>query len=221
MLEEFSFDRYFLSKDDLVVVSDIHFSDNENALFREESKLANRLIDDIKDYNKVIINGDLFEDFSGPSRYLKNSFNRIIDFSNSNNIDVEIVEGNHDNYNYVDFSGRKQISLDDILITHGHIKPKVDQEDLIIIGHLHPAININGVLNPCFLYCENAFQETDVLVCPAYNSSLGVSIKSYYNGFDLKCPVIEEGKDILDYKPIMVADSKREFPSIRSMKNYL
>ncbi len=66
----------------------------------------------------------------------------------------------------------------------------VDDHGTLIIGHDHPAIEIDMARFPCFLYGQGVVQCRDLVVMPAFNPlSPGVMINSA-RGRDFLSPIL-------------------------------
>jgi hypothetical protein len=54
-----------------------------------------------------------------------------------------------------------------VLVCHGHEAP-AGEADLYVVGHDHPAIDVEGRKRPCFLYGPDTYRGGDVLMLPAF-----------------------------------------------------
>jgi putative SbcD/Mre11-related phosphoesterase len=73
-------------------------------------------------------------------------------------------------------SGDTNATGETTVVCHGHEEPEA-QADRYVVGHDHPAIEIEGQKRPCFLVGAGAYRGADVVVVPAFNRLVeGVSV---------------------------------------------
>ena len=138
---------------------------------------------------EVVLAGDVFHSFSympdsadealsGVARAVRDAGARLV-----------VVEGNHDTmlgaaytsdlhdeYAFETDSGER------VVVTHGHEEPE-RTADSFIIGHDHPAIEIEGQKRPCFLAGDGAYRRSDVFVVPPFNRLVeGLSVNGRLDG---------------------------------------
>ena len=135
-----------------------------------------------REIGRIIVVGDIKNDFSGVIAEELNELREIIEFVKGKGASMELVMGNHDNFmaTYSNALGIKvhqhHLLLSGYLFAHGD-KPleTLDAEvSSIIIGHEHPSIGIRSKLGTierlrCFLYGRIPYsgKMTELVVLPA------------------------------------------------------
>lgn len=140
-----------------VVVADLHLGYEEALakdgvyLPRVQLRNAVRTLRSIADASssahKLIIAGDVKHVFNKLLRSEREEVSRFLNEAQSLFKEVIVIRGNHDNYippivkaEGVEFL-EDDIVIDDIIIIHGHKKPRVRGET-VILGHEHPSIQV-------------------------------------------------------------------------------
>lgn len=162
---------WYASKD-VIILADLHLG--LEASLRDEGysvpriqkdRILERLSTIMDKYQPitVVVNGDLKHSFGKNSGEEFYDLLDIVDFINEQS-ELVIVRGNHDNFlkSITEKRGivfyEDYMILDDITITHGH--KRVEDHDILIIGHEHPSLKIRDEMGslvkiPCFLYNDN------------------------------------------------------------------
>ncbi len=122
---------------------------------------------------KVVINGDLKHEFGTITNQEWRDTLRLFDYLLTKVKEIIIIKGNHDlalepiatkrNIHVVD-----SYVIDNISILHGHIIP-LQLQDIIIIGHEHPAISFPELKTEkykCFL--KGPWQKKTLIVMPSF-----------------------------------------------------
>ena len=130
--------------------------------------------------NKIIVVGDIKNEFSKVDEDEFNELYDIINFSKGKNVSLILIKGNHDNF--VDRYKepfkltiyKQEAELGKYLFLHGERLPSKENKNvgMLIMGHEHPSIRIVNSLGKreklrCFLYGE--YKRTKLLVLPAMN----------------------------------------------------
>ncbi|MCK4247521.1 MAG: metallophosphoesterase [Methanomicrobia archaeon] len=98
-------------------------------------------------------------------------------------VDFRIIKGNHDG-NIETLTSKKihnKIFIDNILLTHGHLKI-TERPECIIIGHSHPAVTFRDDIGKvtkekCFLFGSLKNEKSKIIVVPAFSPLIiGISI---------------------------------------------
>jgi len=114
------------------------------------------------DVSRVIINGDLKHAFDRLLRQEREEITDLVKFLRSSGVeDIIVVRGNHDNFIKpvlrkldVEFVGgfSTVTSNKRVLFIHGHENFSLDEYDIVVIGHEHPALKCFETYKfPCFL----------------------------------------------------------------------
>lgn len=130
---------------------------------------------------RVIVVGDIKNDFSGVIAEELNELREIVNFVKGKGASLELVMGNHDNF-ISKYSGALGITVhQQHLLVSGYMFAHGDKElekltdvSTIIIGHEHPSIGIRSRLGTierlrCFLYGRIPYsgKKAELVVLPA------------------------------------------------------
>lgn len=190
---------------------------------------------DMVDVEKVVIAGDLKHKFDGLSFQEKIEIKEVLDFLKEKVSDIVIVKGNHDNYlslitKRYGVEVVEEFKLDDILIIHGHKKPKdLKRVNTIIMGHEHPSIVLKerlGVITklPCFLVGKLSISNYNInlIVLPAVGayqtgSKVTLTPETYLS------PILKEMVKLETLKPFVFDEEIGilEFPTLKEMEEAL
>lgn len=167
-----------------LVIGDVHFG-AEQKLYDSGVLVPKILLKEIKklyekintkfEFDTVIINGDLKDDFARVSQEEWSNVIKFLDFIKDKKI--ILVKGNHDNF-IAQIAKKRNLKLvesfkiKDILILHGHKEVKIPKEiKTIIIGHEHPAIKLSSGPKTesfkCFL--KGKYNRKNLIVMPSFN----------------------------------------------------
>ena len=165
---------------DVVIVTDFHLG-YESAMHDEGISLPEiqkeKILDNISDIKNryqpetMIVLGDFKHDFGRSKDRVFSEILDVMDYMLEDSTLI-MIKGNHDNYlkNYTRLKEvtlhEVKMKLDHMTLSHGH--EEIEWEDLLMIGHEHPAIVIKDEVGssmkfPCFLYDE----EEKVLILPS------------------------------------------------------
>jgi len=221
---------------DAIVMSDLHLG-IEGALANEgiylpmsisEStiRLVKRVLEDYEP-RRVVFAGDVKHGFgllnTSEWVHVRNLFRDL-----SENYDVLVVRGNHDNYLGVllsryDIPFVERFDEDVYTIIHGHTKPRRLNE-VVIIGHEHPSISLRDDVGvkykfKCFLWGEMGGHK--LLVLPSVGElATGATINIYEE--ERLSPLMKE-VDITNFKAyaIVPGETVQEFPVIKDFVDYI
>lgn len=171
-----SFPALYLKKENAVVISDLHLGleslmAEEGVYFPKfqlkEMKEDLKKILDLKEPEKLVINGDIKHEFSETTWEEREEVRELLDFLSENVNQILLVKGNHDNYliyavkDYDNVELEEKVVLEDVCFIHGDEDIDLNEmdEDFLIIGHEHPALVLKDDLGikekvRCFLYGE-------------------------------------------------------------------
>lgn len=179
-------------EENLLVLSDLHLglekSMTSKGSYVPQFQLSD-IIDDIKKAqditgsSKILINGDLKNEFRRNHFSEKKEIRELLSFLEEDFEDVILIKGNHDTMLEglveefeVDFE--QYVVKSEVLFIHGH--QSIEELDLrenesfttIVIGHEHPALALKddvGVKEKvdCFLYGQTD-QNLNIIVLPAF-----------------------------------------------------
>ncbi len=198
----------------LCVVSDVHIGLAET-LYRqglhfplhEEETLLERfeaILDKFKPA-VFVLDGDIFHAFDRVSRDVKETFSTILATLRAG-CEVVLVRGSHDVMLPAIAGGTvERYDRGGYTVVHGD--RDVDDHGTLVIGHDHPAIEIDLARFSCFLYGESAVRGRDIIVMPAFNPlSPGVMI-NYARSRDFLSPILRR-VDVGGLQPVVEVDGE-------------
>ncbi|MFW5965468.1 MAG: metallophosphoesterase [Halodesulfurarchaeum sp.] len=203
-----------------LVVADLHLGRVEQSRvelpigeYRDVLERIERLVSEYEP-DRVIVAGDLVHAFDRLPYRVKEGIESLRSTIETQEAALTVVAGNHDAA--LETSGdlplRPHAWIDDrTLVHHGHERPAVPAERLVI-GHVHPAITIEGDRRPCFLKCPGQEDDPDVLVLPAFSRvALGTPVNTRpdretlspaLSTLETARPVISTGDGPLSFPPL-------------------
>lgn len=216
LLSRFGFYKgaLYIREQSLCVVSDVHIGLSE-ALYRqglhfplhEEETLLERFEAILDRFRPAvfILDGDIFHAFDRVSRDVKESFETILSALKAE-CEVVLVRGSHDVMLPAVRGGTvERYDRGGYTVVHGD--RAVDDHGTLIIGHDHPAIEIDLARFPCFLYGQSIARGNDLIVLPAFNPlSPGVVVNSARNR-DFLSPILRR-VDVDALQPVVEVDGE-------------
>jgi putative SbcD/Mre11-related phosphoesterase len=174
----------FFPKDSVLVMCDFHIG-YEDALKASGVLVPETQLKQMEDrleyiFSKVkpktiVINGDIKHEFGRISKQEWRDTIKMIDYLAKKCDKLLLIEGNHDNIMFP-IAEKKNIQLIDeyrfsnVLITHGDKIPE-KLEDIVVIGHEHPAISLRDEAKSekfkCYL--KGKFQKSTLIVQPSFH----------------------------------------------------
>ena len=213
-----------------LVVADFHLGREQSANLElsvgSERAIVTRLDDLLGAYDvsEVVIAGDVLESFDSLPPAVASAFERITDCIADHDCKLIVTPGNHDVLLDALWDGpapsEYELADGKTVVLHGHERPETDA-DRYVIGHDHPAIEIEGRKRACYLSGAGAFRGADVLVLPAFNELVaGVRINGMRTAA-FHSPLITDADA---FRPILrdeVAEETLEFPPLGSLRDHL
>jgi hypothetical protein len=181
--------------------------------------------------NRLIVTGDLKNDFSDLKYYERKEIGELIEFCNSISIKLLLIKGNHDNYldrikNTYDVEIIKDYLLEEgFYIAHGDELPKCEAE-IYIIGHEHPSVIIYryigaGEKMKAFLY-GNTKDGKKLLVLPACSIFAPGSNINEEKREELLSPFLKEMCDVDELNAICISEGENlNFGKIKDLRNII
>ncbi|MEM3791117.1 MAG: metallophosphoesterase [Candidatus Micrarchaeaceae archaeon] len=194
----------YISELDSIVCSDLHLGYEgvmaDKGVFLPKANLKNiiRIITEACNEfspSKIIIDGDIKNEFSNVHVEEFNEFRELISFMKAKTgiKEIILVKGNHDNF--VDRLSRplgfeiyrQEYKVFDYLFFHGE-EDASEEKKTMVMGHMHPAIAIYNSVGvkekvKCFLYGKTK-KGNDLLILPAM-SYYSEGVESNMMGGDL------------------------------------
>lgn len=171
----------------------------------------------------LVLAGDVLHSFESVSMTAQRAVEGI--YADCVDTDTEpiAVAGNHDTRLSNCWPGavRDAVSLaDGTVVCHGHDEPTITG-DRYCIGHDHPALSIEGMRRPCYLFGESQYRDSDLVVLPAFTKWAGGVELNQRQAGDLQSPLLT---DLSSMQPVVWdADSEESlwFPPFESLWNQL
>ncbi len=205
LIENFDSKKYLVFSDIHIGIGDIlnrkGIQIDEKKNVEENVEIINKSLVETKSDNLIIL-GDLK---SSIKLITRSEWSNVPYFIKSlaERCNIYLVPGNHDgNINhllpeYVNLVSSKGIQINNLLLTHGHTIPKIDNNiKKIVTGHLHPTLRKNGsILNGQKVWIrvflmknekisndENIFKndirKIEFIIMPHFNKYLDQSLES-------------------------------------------
>jgi putative SbcD/Mre11-related phosphoesterase len=180
----------YIKKLSAVACSDLHLG-YESFMASEGAFIPKKNLKSIKeafskaaskrDFTKVIITGDIKNDFSKLNDDEFNEFRELVAYLR-NNLHIKeifLIKGNHDNFidRVASFNGVKiiknELLLEDYLFVHGDLPYTANIFSYLIMGHIHPSIAVYNDLGVkekfhCFLR-GFTYDHKYIIVLPSMN----------------------------------------------------
>ncbi len=186
-----------------------------------------------KDFDKIIVCGDIKHEFSETSYHEKKEVEEFIEFSRDLADEIYFVKGNHDNYliyavkRYPEVKLDDSFVFDDVIFIHGHEKTdEVSRIDIeyLIMGHEHPALNLTDEIGArekirCFLYgkMRNGIK---LIVMPAFSRLAQGSQMNQVREEEILSPLLKDMIDIGEMKAVAIDKEAGtfEFPELKKIR---
>jgi putative SbcD/Mre11-related phosphoesterase len=217
----------YLPDADSLVVADVHVGrDAASAVelpLGERADLTGRLADLLDAFGpgEVVVAGDLLHAFDRVPEGVAETLDGLRAAVADAGADLTVVRGNHDGMlDALDVTARDAYRVGDAAVCHGHERPEVDA-DRYVIGHDHPAIEIEGRRRPCLLYGLGAFRGADVLMLPAFNRLAPGSTVNGMGTGDFMSPLVTDADAL---RPVVRDDDRGEtleFPPLGEFRRLL
>lgn len=228
-------DRWFSVRDratylpgtDALVLADLHLGRGRTANVElplpEREPIQSRLADLLETFgpDTVVFAGDVCHSFSTVPEGVVETFERLHGQVEAAGATLVVVRGNHDVMldSLVDPVPETRLR-DGTVVHHGHERPDADAERYVV-GHDHPAIEIEGVRHPCFLWGEGTYRGRDVLVVPAFTELAAGRVINELRGRDMQSPLLA---DLGVFRPVIRDGVRGEtlvFPALGGFRKFL
>lgn len=179
---------------------------------------------------RIIIDGDIKNDFSQVHLEEFNEFRELVDYLR-NDLKVPgitLVKGNHDNFVDRIKPGlgieifQSEAMLGETLFFHGEGMPETKKFGAMVMGHVHPAITLFTSLGKreklhCFLYGKSR-AGAEVVVLPAMNYfAEGVGVN--FEDISKMAPVFKDMVDVGKMRAIALSeDESLDFGTIDALR---
>ncbi len=217
----------YLPDADTVIVADLHLgrdhSSNVEFPLGERTSVEERVraLVEMFEPTEVVVAGDVLHSFSQLPHVVEDSLAVIREVIRSQGGSLVLVHGNHDTMlEPIDDFVEEYRLADDTLVCHGHEEPD-SSADRYVIGHEHPAIEIEGKRQPCFLWGIDVYDGGDVLVLPAFSELAPGTRVNKISGSDVQSPLLA---GLESFRPIVYDGTNEEaltFPPLGDLQAHL
>ena len=212
-----------------LVVADVHVGRDEASSVEfplgERADLRERLdaLVTFFEPSEVVFAGDVLHSFSHVSDGARANLRALVDSCREAGARPVLVVGNHDTHLGDVWDGELYESYrlaDGTVVCHGHEEPEPDAPRYIL-GHDHPAIDIEGRRRPCYLLGAGTYRGADVVMLPAFNRlAAGVAVNEMRTS-DFQSPLVT---DVDALRPVVYDDDSHEtlrFPPLGEFRRML
>jgi len=221
----------YLEREKTLIIADLHLGYEEmlnkqgilipRTNFGRIKKTLEKMLKEVPNLKKIIINGDLKHEFGTISLQEWREVTRMLEFLQKKCKNISLVKGNHDNilgplakWENLKIKGEVYITKGRILLLHGNKLSNSEnfkKAKTIVIAHEHPAVSLHeGVrseLYKCFL--KGRFRGKNLIVMPSLNAvSAGTNVLRE----KLLSPFLQQ--DLSDFECWLVEDKAYYFGSL-------
>ena len=124
--------------------------------------------------DEVVVAGDFLHSFSTLPRGVAETVRELKTACREAGARLVVTPGNHDAMLDEVWDGptHSEYRVGDWVVCHGHEEPTTDA-DGYIVGHDHPAIDIEGQRRPCYLAGDGVYGDSRLLMLPAFTRLAG------------------------------------------------
>jgi hypothetical protein len=170
--------------------------------------------------NHVVVAGDLLHVHGSLPEGVRETVDDLLAAVDEAGAALDVLHGNHDTMlEAVDVDAVDSVELaDGTLVCHGHESPP-EGAARYVVGHQHPAVEIEGQRYPCFLHGPDQYDGSDVLVLPAFTRlAAGTPVESLSDGTAVS-PLLA---DPSGYRPVVVSEGEAlGFPALADLRGLL
>ena len=192
----------YLPAAETLVVADLHVGRAEASdvdfPLGERDDLLSRFEDHLDAVSpaEAVFAGDVLHAFGGVSRAARETLRALADACREAGARPVMVAGNHDAMLESAWDGpvydAYHVGDDEVVVCHGHEAPEDGDTALYVVGHDHPAVDVEGRKRPCFLYGEGTYRGGDVLMLPAFTRLAGGATVNGMRARDFQSPLVTD-----------------------------
>ena len=236
----------YLPAEETLVVADLHVGrDAASAVelpLGERTDLTDRLATLLAafDPREVVVAGDLLHAFDRIPEGVAETVAALGETVADAGAELVVVRGNHDSMldsvrgelgaggdvaanseeDRASVPTPEEYRVGDTLVVHGHDAPD-ETADRYVVGHDHPAIEIEGTRHPCLLYGPGSYRGGDVVMVPAFNRlAPGVTVNEM-SARDFQSPLV---RNVDALRPVVWdadSDEALSFPPLGEFRRML
>jgi len=220
----------YLPVADALVLTDLHVgraaASNVEFPLGERGDLTDRvaaIVDDLAPA-EVVVGGDLLQAFDHVPHGVAETVDRLRATVDAAGADLVVTPGNHDSQLPAVYDGpapaEHRLADGETVVCHGHEAPDADAARYVV-GHDHPAVEIEGRKRPCYLVGEGVYRGADVVLLPAFTRlAAGVRINGM-RAADFASPLVTDPDA---FRPVVWdadAGEPLEFPPLADLRSFL
>lgn len=219
----------YLPEADTLVVADLHLGRDATSAVTMPVGEAEAVLDLLEGHletvapETVVLAGDVLHAHGGVPSGVPETVSALRESVRTAGATLRVARGNHDTH--LEAVGLADVSQDavrlgDTVVCHGHEDPAVRATvDRYVVGHEHPAVEIEGRRHPCALVgpAAGSTGDAEVVVLPAF-SPLAPGTVVNTRRDDPLSPLIE---DLAAFRPVVVGEDVHRFPRLGELRVYL
>ncbi|MDZ7746309.1 MAG: metallophosphoesterase [Halobacteriales archaeon] len=218
----------FLPDTRTLVLADLHIGRDEasNLEFRvgEHDDLTDRFERLLTHFtpDEVVVAGDFLHSFSTVPRGVLETVTELKAACREESARLVVVPGNHDAMLEEVWDGptHTEYRTGEWVVCHGHEEPTTAATGYIV-GHEHPAIDIEGQRRPCYLAGEAVYGDSDLLMLPAFTRLAGGVEVNAMRARHFDSPLVETTRTLSPVVRDPDADETLEFPPLSEFRRLL
>ena len=219
----------YLADADTVVVADLHFgradSSRVEAPIDATESIRRRVRELLDRFNPetIVFAGDILHSFDRLPTVAVDAIEGLWADCTEAGVEPITVAGNHDSRLAECWPGDVDDAValaDGTVVCHGHTPPE-QRSHRYVVGHAHPAITIEGVKHPCYLFGENAYRGGELVVLPAFTTLAGGVDLAGRRASDLPSPLVGS---LATLQPVVWDDDSDDalwFPPLGKLQSLL
>jgi metallophosphoesterase superfamily enzyme len=173
---------------------------------------------------EAVVAGDLLHAFDRQPTGVVETLQALEAAADGADCRLTVTPGNHDTMLETLWDGptaaEYRLEGTDIVVTHGH-EPPEREAAWYVVGHDHPAVEIEGVRRPCYLYGPSQFGDAGVVQLPSFSRlPAGAVVNEMYAG-DFQSPLVADAGALRPIVRDEDADETHEFPPLRELRRLL
>lgn len=224
---EFADRAAYLPSADALVLADLHIgrdaTSNVSFPLGEGLDLTARFSALLERFSptEIILAGDVLHAFDRLPEEVHDTFADLEALAGDAEATLVVVRGNHDTRvgELTDAHAEYRLA-DDTLVCHGHEEPD-GSASRYVIGHDHPAIEIEGKRRPCYLHGPSAYRNSELLVLPAFTRLASGMVVNDLRGNDFQSPLVTSTDPLCPIVRDEETDETYRFPPLAEFRKLL
>lgn len=215
--------------DETLVLADLHLGRAATSVVEAPVDDGSDVLDRLSallaalELERIVLAGDVLHAFDSVPTGVADHLEAIADRIETAGAELVVLEGNHDTMLESIWDGPVSEThwLDEsTVVVHGHELPTATA-DRYVLGHDHPAIEIEGRRHPCFLQGPGGPGGAAVLVLPAFNRfTAGVRVNGM-TASDFDSPLIVDADALAPVVRDTECEETLRFPRLGQFRHRL